>query len=459
MEGRGFASRLGFIMSMAAFCIGIGNMWKFPYIVGQYGGGAFLLVYVILTLIIGVPTFLMEVVLGRSSQLSPIKGMAVLEGKKKSGWQAIGWLETIAISCICIFSGTVIGGWSLGYVFKVVSGSLSDMGAAELGATFGEFSGSPSAIIFTFACAILLWLSLNGGVKKGVEKICSILMPTLLVIMIILAIYSNTRAGAFEGLKWYLTPDFSKINLGVIGAAATQVYFSIGIGMLVAFVYGSYIDKKTALPSSLTLTALMDTAVAFLAGLVITPALFAFDIEPTAGPPLIFISLPQLFNEMGGFGRIFGSVFMLCVFAAGFSSMLGGCEALVATLCDASEKLSRKKATSIVVIAVTILSIPVTLSFGNTSFAEIKIFGFGIFDFLDFISSGVCMPIVAILIYVYCIYRWGWKKFQEEVNAGVPEGKMKIGNGMALYFKYILPVLLVFACFCVLNTYLGFVQL
>lgn len=452
-EKRGFASKIGFILSMAAFCIGIGNLWKFPYVVGANGGGAFLLVYLIMAVIIGIPCFIMEVTLGRSSQLSPIAGMIRLEGGKKNGWTVIGILEVVAIACICTFSGTVIGGWSLGYVWKVISGSLTHLGADEIAAEFGVFSGSFSCIGFAVANTLLLWLCLNSGVKKGVEKVCSILLPTLFVIMIGLAVYANLLDGAFEGLKWYLTPDFSKIDISVIGAAATQVFFSIGIGMCVAFVYGSYIDKSSPLPGSLTATALMDTGIAFLAGLICTPALFAFDMEPTAGPPLIFITLPQLFNAMGGFGRIFGALFMLCVYAAGFSSMLGGCEALVASLTD-STKLSRKSSCILVLGGLFILSIPVTLSFSaDSSLSAVSILGFGIFDFLDFLSSGFCMPICAILMYVYAIWKWGFGKFQKEANAGAENARIRIPNALAGYFKYVMPVILVFVIYSILHTY------
>jgi len=452
-NSRGFGSKLGFIFSMAAFCIGIGNLWKFPYVVGASGGGAFLFVYLIIVALVGIPMFLIEVTLGRSAQLSPIAGMNALEGKK-SGWSIIGILEFIAIFGVCTFSGTVIGGWSLGYVWKAIDGSLTGLTPDEIGGVFGEFSGSNMVIVFSLINALLLWACLTSGVKKGVEKVCSILMPTLLVILLLLAIYANTLPGAFEGLKWYLTPDFSKINIDVIGAATAQVYFSVGIGMLVAFVYGSYCKKDQAMPGSLTLTAIMDTAVAFLAGLICTPALFAFNMEPTAGPSLIFVTLPQLFNEMGSFGRIFGILFMLCVYAAGFSSMLGGCEALVASVTD-STKLSRKKAVIIILVVLTLLAVFLTKSFDpNSAISGWKFaFGFGLFDFVDFISEGVCMPIAAVLLYFYAIWKWGFKKFQTEVNIGAENAKFKIGDGLAFYFKYILPVFVILGALAILRSF------
>jgi len=454
-ESRGFTSRIGFILSMAGFCIGIGNLWKFPYVVGANGGGAFLIVYLIAVVIIGIPLFLVEVTLGRTSELSPISGMKKLEGGKTTVWSAIGWVETIAIFLVCSFSATVIGGWSPGYIFKVASGSLRGLEADEIGQVFGEFAGSGKCMLYGLAVWILLYLCLVSGVKKGVEKVCSVLLPTLMVIMIVLAIYSNTLPGASEGLKWYLMPDFSKINMSVIGAAVTQVFFSIGIGMCVAFVYGSYIGKQTALPGSLTLTAILDTFVAFLSGMICTPALFAFNIEPTAGPSLLFITLPQLFNKMGAVvGTIFGTLFMLCVFAAGYTSLLGGTEALVASLVD-SKGYSRKKAAIIVLVSTYILGVFVTLSFGDGAVANLRIIGFGFFDFIDFLAEGVGLTVAAVLMYIYAIWHWGFKKFQTEVNIGAENARIKIGNGFGPYYKYIFPFILVFAVYGIFHSYLG----
>lgn len=455
MEGsRGFTSKIGFILSMAAFCIGIGNLWKFPYVVGENGGGAFLIVYLSLVIVIGVPMFIIETTLGRTSQLSPIEGMKKLEGGKKSGWMVIGYLQVLAIFGICTFATTVVGGWSLGYIWKVASGSLVGMTSDQIGNEFSSFSGSWRCVGFSIMNTVLLGLCLISGVKKGVEKVCSILLPTLFITMIGLAVYSNILPGAFAGLKWYLLPDFSKITLSVVGAAAAQVYFSIGIGMCVAYVYGSYIKKDSPLPGALTLTAMLDTLVAFLAGLICTPALFAFSMEPTAGPSLIFVTLPQLFNNMGQFGRIFGVLFMLCVYAAGFSSILGGCEALVASLTD-STKLLRKHAVIIVLSLLFLFSIMVTLSMNpNSAMSKWRfVLGFGLFDFIDFISEGVCMPIGAVLMYIYAIWKWGYPKFMAEVNAGTGEKNLKLTKGLGIYFKIILPVCIVFVCYSILHSF------
>lgn len=448
---RGFASRLGFIMSMAAFCIGIGNLWKFPYVVGNNGGGAFLVVYLILVFLIGIPAFLIEVTLGRSAQLAPVVGMRRLEGKK-TPFSAVGWLASFAIYVINSFAIMIVGGWTGGYIIKTFSGAMKELNAEQVAAEFTAYSGSARSVCISIVEIVLLWLCLNGGIKKGVEKVCSVLLPLLLCIMIGLAVYSNLLPGAGEGLKWYLTPDFSKINLSVISAAATQVFFSIGIGMCCAFVYGSYFDREGDLPASLVTTALLDTFVAVLAGLLIVPALFSFGIEPTTGPALIFVTLPNLFNQMGGLGQIFGGCFMICVYFAGFTSLLGGSEALVANITDAF-KCKRKYAATGVAAAQFLFSIVFTLSFGDGAVARFKALGLGFFDFADFLAEGLCLTAGTILMLMFVIFRWGFDRFLEEANRGA-KGKIRVYGWMKPYFYFILPVLLIFVCYGIVRMYI-----
>ncbi|MDO4554297.1 MAG: sodium-dependent transporter [Lachnospiraceae bacterium] len=451
-NNRGFASRLGFIMSMAAFSIGVGNIWKFPYVVGNSGGGAFLIVYLAMVILVGYPTFLIEVGLGRSSGFSPIRGMQQLEKSKKTPWTMIGWLGALSVFIIVGYATMIVGGWTGGYIFKTISGSLQGLDADGISTAFSQYSGSNASLLFTLATYVLMWLCLNSGVKKGVEKVCSVLLPILFVIMIGLAIYSCVMPGGKEGLLWYIKPDFSKIDASVISAAATQVFFSIGIGMCCAFVYGSYISKDTNMTGSLALTALLDTTIAVLAGLICVPALFSFGIEPTTGPSLIFVTLPQLFNAMGSFGRIFGCLFMLCVYFAGFTSVLGGAESLVAILGD-NTKRKRSQNCTIVVIALFILSIFFTRSFGTGFLSKIRILGMGLFDFGDFIASGICLTLGAILMLAYVLFRWGFDKFKEEINAGAT-GKIRIYDWMKPYFCIVLPIILIAVCYCIVRMYI-----
>ena len=450
-QKRGFASRLGFIISMASFSIGIGNLWKFPYMVGNNGGGAFLLVYIILVLLVGIPGFIIEVTLGRSSQLSPILGMRKLEGNQKTPWSIIGVLGALAIFIIVSYATMIVGGWSGGYIYKIVTGSLAGLSADEIGNTFATFSGSPESLIFAAVEALLLWFCLCSGVKKGVEKVCFVLLPTLLVTMIGLSIYSNTLSGAIEGLKWYLTPDFSKVTTSSIAAAACQVFFSIGIGQCGAFVYGSYSMQEGNLPKSMCITAILDTCVAVLAGILVVPALFSFNIEPTSGPSLIFITLPHLFNSMGSFGTIFGTLYMICVFFAGFTSILGGSEALVALICDGKPEFSRKKAATIVVIAQFLFGVLFTMSFGTGAVSQIRILGLGLFDFADFLSS-LCMCLGSVVMLAYVILRWGFGRFQEEANKGA-SGPVRIYNWMKGYICYIYPVVLIAVFYSIMRMY------
>jgi len=446
----GFGSKIGFILTMAAFCIGIGNLWKFPYIVGNNGGGAFLIVYLILVVLIGIPAILIETTLGRSAQLSPAAGMRALEGKKSTLWSCIGWMGTAAIFIICSYATMIVGGWSGGYIIKIINGSMRDATAEEIAGIFGSFAGSPWVIVLAAVQAILLWLCLCAGLKKGVEKVSSVLLPTLLVIMIVLAIYANTLDGAFEGLKWYLTPDFSKITLGTIAIAGMQIFYSIGIGQTGAFVYGSYISKKTNLVSSMSTTAVLDTCVAVLAGLICVPALFAFSMEPTAGPSLIFITLPQLFNEMGGFGVVFGILFMVCVYVAGFTSILGGSEAMVSSLSD-SKGVDRKKAATVIVVLEFLFSILFTMSFGSGKLAQVSILNLGFFDFFDFVAS-FFMCLGAVAMFAYVATRWGFKKFQTEANEGAT-GKLRIHNWMKWYLWIVFPLVLLFIVYSIITSY------
>ena len=452
-QKRGFASRLGFIFSMAAFCIGIGNLWKFPYMVGNNGGGAFLIIYLLAVALVGIPAFVIELSMGRKSRLSPIAGMKVLAGKKKTPWSIIGVLGCIAIFIMVSYAAMIVGGWTIGYIVKLLSGSLSNLTPDELGAAFGSFTSQPVNVVYSAIQVFLVWMCLCGGVKKGVEKVNSILMPALLAIMIGLAIYSICLPGALDGLLWYITPDLSKVSMGSVSAACVQVFYSIGVGMCCAYVYGSYFADNGNLVSSAVTTAAMDTSVAVLAGLICVPALFAFNIEPTIGPSLIFVTLPNLFNSMGSFGLIFGLLFMTCVFFAGFSSNVGGSEALVAVICDAKPQWGRRKVATIVCVAQFLFSILFILSFGGSEMlTNLKLLGLGFFDFFDFISS-LCLSLGAILMLAFLLFRWKFSGFMEAANEGTEGSKLKVYKWMKGYICCIYPIVLVVVFFFIMDAY------
>ena len=447
---RGFSSTLGFLLSMAAFSIGIGNLWKFPYIVGANGGGAFLLVYLLIVILVGIPGFLIELTLGRASGLSPIKGMEKLEGKK-TGWSVIGVLGCFAIFTICSYATMIVGGWTGNYILNLITGSMKSLDSAGISNLFGATAGSNLTIIFSFLQAALLWLCLISGVKIGVEKVCSVLLPTLFIILVVLAFYSNSLPGSTEGLLWYLTPNLKNVSMNTVSAAACQVFYSIGMGQAGAFVYGSYINKKANLTKSVVAGAAMDTFIAVLAGLVIVPALFAFDLEPAMGPSLVYITLPNLFNAMGSFGTAFGLLFMICVFFAGFTSILGGSEALVATVCDTKPSVNRKVAATAVCAAEFLFSILFTFSFRGGFFAEFKALGLGFFDFFDFLATtGMALGVAVMLVYI--LSRWKFYKFQSEANEGAGS-KIRVHSWMKYYINYGYPVVLIIVFVCLAQMY------
>lgn len=454
-KSRGFGNRFGRIMTLAGFCIGIGNMWKFPYIVGANGGGAFLLIYLVAIVVIGYPLFILEQQLGRSSQFSCVRGMHVLTGRygKSKKWVWVGWLSLIVALLLGCYSW-MIDGWVLGYFFKTISGTFAGMDSGAVAAEFAGFSGSWWCVLCALICALMAWLMLNTDVKKGIEKLCSYAMPTLLVLLVGLAIYSNTLPGSHEGLLWYLVPNFEGLDvMKAIQAAVVQVFFSVGIGMACAFVYGSYTSRDADLCGDSVLVVLFDTAAATLAGLAITPALFAYNVDPASGVGLIFISLPQVFSGMPSMvGRIFGGLFFLALFLACITSVVAIVEAGVSNFSDRFG-WSRKKANTFTVSITFLFSILVTLNQGEGILAGLKVIGMDIFSFLDMIGCGFGLSIVAIGELAFVIFVMKFSDFQKEINSGA--GKIKVGNWAKGYYYVILPILLLFVFYCVIRVYFG----
>mgnify|MGYP000016901953 FL=1 len=375
MKRENWGSRFGFIMATAGFAVGMGNIWRFPYIVGESGGGAFLIVYLILTVIIGIPLLTAEISLGRKAQLTPLKGMKKLSGDS-SIWNIIGWVEITATLLILGFY-LMIMAWVTVYLKEYITGEAFAYNATNIQSHFVELQGNSSSILlYCLGIALLLAFVAARGLQGGVELVSKIFMPILLVMFILLAIGSNTLEGSEEGLKWYLSPDFSKINFQVVLAALGQIFFSIGIALTAGFVFGSYLDpKKSDIPGSVGIVVFFDTAIAILAGFVIFPALFAFDIEPNAGPGLLFVTMASLFKEVP-FGMFFGGIFFFLVFIAGFTSIIGLLEAIISTIMD-SMNISRIKAVIITVSTTFLLTIPSVLGFGV--WQDIQPLGFSFF--------------------------------------------------------------------------------
>lgn len=436
MTRENWGSRFGFIMATAGFAVGMGNIWRFPYIVGESGGGAFLIVYLILTAIIGIPLLTAEISLGRKAQLTPLKGMKKLSGNS-SFWNIIGWVEITATLLILGFY-LMIMAWVTVYLKEYITGEAFAYNATNIQSHFVELQGNSSSILlYCLGIALLIAFVAARGLQGGVELVSKIFMPILLVMFILLAIGSNTLEGSEEGLKWYLRPDFSKINFQVVLSALGQIFFSIGIALTAGFVFGSYLDpKKSDIPGSVGIVVLFDTAIAILAGFVIFPALFAFDIEPNAGPGLLFVTMASLFKEVP-FGMFFGGVFFFLVFIAGFTSIIGLIEAIISTIID-SMNISRIKAVIITVSTTFLLTIPSVLGFGV--WQDIQPLGFSFFGLFDFISGKILLPLGGILISVYVAYIWGFSNFMRETNEGAKN--LKVTKLWGFLMKYVIPIII-----------------
>ena len=438
-----FSSRLGFILISAGCAIGLGNVWRFPYIVGQYGGAAFILIYLAFLVIFGLPIMTMEFAVGRASRKSIAESFQTLE-PKGTKWHWFSWIGMAGNYLLMMFY-TTITGWMFAYFFKMAKGDFVGQTVEEVTAQFGAFTGSaPLVVGFMILSVAIGFLICSFGLQKGVEKITKTMMLALLAIIVILAIRSVTLSGAGEGLKYYLVPDFARMKEQGIGevvfAALGQAFFTLSIGMGSMAIFGSYISKDRRLAGESLSIAVLDTFVAFCAGLIIIPACFAYGIEPGAGPGLIFQTLPNLFNAMPG-GRIWGTLFFAFMIFAAVSTVVAVFENIISFAMD--KGMSRKKACLANFFAIIILSLPCALGFNVLSFITPLGAGTGILDLEDFIISNNILPLGSLIYVLFCTvkkYGWGWDNFINEAN----EGKgLKFPTALKIYAKYILPVILV----------------
>ncbi len=441
-----FGSRLGFVLISAGCAIGLGNVWRFPYIVGKNGGAAFVLIYLFFLAILGLPIMVMEFSVGRASQKSIAKSFHELE-PEKSKWHIYSWFG-IAGNYLLMMFYTTVAGWMVLYFLKSAKGDFVGLNAEGVGAEFGNLLGQPGLMLAFMVIVVILGMAVCfKGLQNGVEKITKPMMLCLLVLLVLLAVRSVTLPGAEEGLKFYLIPSFSaivEVGIGtVIFEALGQAFFTLSLGIGAMAIFGSYIKKDRALTGEAINVTLLDTFVAFVAGLIIFPACFAFGISPGEGPSLIFVTLPNVFNAMPG-GRIWGTFFFMFMTFAAMSTVIGVFENIIACTIDAKE-WSRKKAVAVNFVAIIILSIPCVLGFNLLS--DFTILGLGVLDFEDFIVSNNLLPLGSVFYLIFCTskYGWGWDRFLEEANTG--EGlKFPKGKGMFLYIAYILPMI-VFAVF------------
>ena len=433
-------SRLGFILLSAGCAIGVGNVWKFPWMVGQYGGGIFVLIYLLFLVIMGVPVMTMEFSLGRASKRSPVCMYDELPGKP--AFRAHGWAAYIGMYVLMSFY-TVVSGWMLYYFWNTASGSFEAMGD-KVGSSFGNMLSDPLSMTVCMVIVVVIGFLVNSfGVEKGLERVTKIMMIALLVLMLVLAIYCCTLEGAGEGLMFYLVPDVDKMLevgiINVISGAMLQALFTLSLGMGAMAIFGSYIGRERSLVGESVNVAFLDTFVALVAGFIIFPACYTYsDGVTTAGPGLIFSVLPSIFNNMP-LGRLWGSLFFVFMSFAALSTILTVFEGIIAC---AMEKFgwSRKKSCLINGIILLISSIPCVLGFNLLSgFAPL---GKQVLDWEDFLVSNLLLPLGSLTYVIFCTNKkigWGFDNFADEANKG--EG-LKVKRWMYGYMKYVLPVIM-----------------
>lgn len=434
-------SRLGFILLSAGCAIGIGNVWKFPYMVGQYGGGAFVLIYLFFLVILGIPVMTMEFAMGRAGQRSPARLYQQLE-PKGSKWHLHGYVA-MAGNYILMMFYTSVAGWMLDYFVRIAGGQFVGADTDGVAAQFSQMLGDPLRMtLFMGIIVVVGFLVCSFSLQKGLERITKWMMVALLVIMVVLAINSVCTAGGSQGLRFYLVPDLARmkeVGIGnVVAGAMNQAFFTLSLGIGAMAIFGSYIGKERALMGESARVAALDTLVALCSGLIIFPACFAYGVQPDSGPSLIFITLPNIFNHMP-LGRVWGSLFFVFMSFAAFSTVLGVFENIVSCTMDLSG-WSRKKACLFNGILMLLLSMPCVLGFNVLSKFQPLGPGTGVLDLEDFVVSNLLLPLGSLIFIFFCTsrYGWGWKNFTKEANAG--KG-LKVQRWMRGYMCYVLPVL------------------
>ena len=435
-----FSSRIGFILISAGCAIGLGNVWRFPYITGRYGGAAFVLLYLLFLMILGLPIMVMEFSVGRASMKSAAKSFNILE-PKGTKWHVMKYV-CIGGNYLLMMFYTTVGGWMLNYCLKMASGTFNGLSAEGVGQEFGNMLADPvQNVLWMVIITIIGFLVCSRGLQNGVEKISKYMMSSLLVIMVLLVVRAVTLPNAMDGLEFYLVPDFGKmIDNGLwdaIFAAMSQAFFTLSLGIGALAIFGSYIGKDRSLLGESINVCILDTLVAFIAGLIIFPACFAFNVDAGSGPGLVFVTLPNVFNEMAG-GQIWGSLFFLFMSFAALTTIIAVFENIVAFAMDSG--WSRKKAVWVNFFGLLILALPCALGFNKLSFIAPLGDGTTIQDLEDFIVSSNLLPLGSLLYLLFCTYRygWGWKNFIGEANTG--KG-LKFPLWIRRYVSYVLPII------------------
>ena len=440
MKRESFKSRLGFLLVSAGCAIGIGNVWRFPYVTGQNGGGIFVLFYLIFLVIMGLPVLTMELAVGRASRKSAVLGYKALE-KKGSKWHIHGWVAIFGC-CMLMMYYTTVSGWMVTYFFKFLTGSFkSGMTTEDTAQAFSNLLGDPKQMAFWMILTVVVgFLVCSRGLQNGLEKISKFMMTALLLLIVVLAVHSLTLSNAAEGVKFYLVPNTEAVAAvglkNVITAAMNQAFFTLSLGVAAMEIFGSYMGKDHTLAGEGVRICALDTFVAIMAGLIIFPACFSYNVEVNAGPSLIFITLPN----MSG-GRIWGSLFFLFMTFASFSTVIAVFENIM-SFCMDMFGWSRNKAALINCIVILIASLPCVLGYNVWSNLHL-IGGRDVLDSEDFIVSNLLLPIGSLIYLLFCVTKWGWgfEKYCEEANTG--DG-IKISKKLKPYFQFILPILIVF---------------
>ena len=439
MEREKLKSRLGFILISAGCAIGIGNVWKFAYMAGQGGGGFFVLLYLLFLVMLGIPIMSMEFAVGRASQKSPAQAYKALE-KAGQKWHIHGYIALIGNYLLMMFY-TTVAGWMLYYFYLTSTGKFVGLNTDGVANVFSEMLQKPVTMTICMLIIVVVGFFICSiGLQNGLEKVTKVMMVALLAIMVILAINSFFMKGAKEGLSFYLIPSIERAKAAGIGntavGAMNQAFFTLSIGIGAMAIFGSYIGKDRSLLGESVTIAALDTFVAITSGLIIFPACFTFGVDQTQGPSLVFITLPNIFNNIP-FGRVWGSLFFVFMTFAAFSTVLAVFENIVLT------GFNRKKSSIVNMILVALLSMPCVLGFNLWSFDWLGVFGGSFLDFEDFLVSNIWLPLGSLIYLLFCTskFGWGWKNYKEEANTG--KG-IKIHNWMRVYLTYILPLIVLF---------------
>lgn len=441
----GFSSSIGVIAAILGSAVGLGNIWKFPYVTGANGGAAFILVYLVCIALVGLPVMLAEHMIGRHTKANAVGAFRALHPRKP--WFLVGGAGVLSAFLIMAFY-TTVAGWVYSYIFKAAGGTLLSTKPEDTSLVFKTLvSGVGEPLFWQIVVLLVTGSIIMAGVTKGIERVTKVLMPLLFILLVVIDIRSLTLPGAGTGLSFLFKPDFSKITVGVVLAALGLAFFKLSVGMGAMITYGSYVDKNENLPKMALKVVLADTLVSLMAGIAIFPAVFAFGFQPDSGPKLLFIIIPTVFNSMP-YGRVFMVLFFVLTAIAATGAMLSLLEVPIAYLTE-QYQWTRRKATLLTILAIALLGSTATLS--NSILANVTLFGKTFFDFFDFATSNVLMPLGGIFIALFVGWQWGYANVKKEMSN---EGKLDNEGLVRVYMflvKYIVPTAIALVLLAGLN--------